>query len=168
MGNKLIKGWIFHGSDEIEIKFPFYKSFSTFWNVFSGLCTQIFYSLGWDKRWLEVNFVAKSKAIQPQPKYKTRNFQNLIRNRLLRDIHWKKKTNWNFKALLAFIVNTIIQPNSLFMFEFNNNLGLVIWCQTKVWIFLLTVLLNVYICALRKNSVLLFPKGTKICTHLTP
>ena len=31
-------------SDEIEIKLPFYKSFLTFWNIFGGLCTQIFYS----------------------------------------------------------------------------------------------------------------------------
>ena len=31
------------------------------------------------------------KIIQPQPKYKTRNFQNLIRKRLLRDFIETKK-----------------------------------------------------------------------------
>ena len=33
----------------------------------------------------EAIYVIKSKVIQPQPKYKTRDFENLIR--LLRDIH---------------------------------------------------------------------------------
>ena len=29
--------------------------------------------------------------MQPQPKYKTKNVQNLIRKKLLRDIHWNQK-----------------------------------------------------------------------------
>ena len=35
----------------------------------------------------EVRGDLTSKVIQPQPKYKNRNFQNLIRKRLLRDIN---------------------------------------------------------------------------------
>ena len=58
-----------------------------FWNIFGGLWAQAFYASAWNKRWLEVICVIKSKAIQPQPKYKTRNFQNLIRKTLLKDIH---------------------------------------------------------------------------------
>ena len=34
----------FYDSDEIEIKPPFYRSFSTFWNIIGGFCTQVFYS----------------------------------------------------------------------------------------------------------------------------
>ena len=33
--------------DETEIRLPFYRSFSTFWNIFGGLCTQVFYSWAW-------------------------------------------------------------------------------------------------------------------------
>ena len=40
----LIKRLIFHVSDETEIRLPFYGSFSTFWNIFGGLYTQVFYS----------------------------------------------------------------------------------------------------------------------------
>ena len=40
------------------------------------------------KLWLKVISVVKSRVVQPQQKYKTRNFQNLIRKRLLREIHW--------------------------------------------------------------------------------
>ena len=43
----LIKRWIFYDIDEIEIRLPFYRSFSTFWNTFSGLCTQVYYSWAW-------------------------------------------------------------------------------------------------------------------------
>ena len=63
-----------HNSDEIEIRLSFYRSFSAFWNIFSGLCTQAFYSSAWGKKLLEVICVVKSKVIQPQPKHKTRNF----------------------------------------------------------------------------------------------
>ena len=78
-----------YDSDEIEIRLPFYRSFSTFWIIFGGLCTQIFYSSAWGKKRLEVICVLKSKVIQKQPKYKTRNFlkSNSLRKRLLRDIH---------------------------------------------------------------------------------
>ena len=37
----------FYDSDETEIRLPFYRSFSIFYNVFGGLCTQVFYSWGW-------------------------------------------------------------------------------------------------------------------------
>ena len=39
----LIKRLIFYDSDEIEIRLPFYRSFLTSWNMFSGLCTQDFF-----------------------------------------------------------------------------------------------------------------------------
>ena len=37
-------------TNEIEIRIPFYRSFSTFWNMFYGLCTQVFYSWAWVRR----------------------------------------------------------------------------------------------------------------------
>ena len=37
-------------SDETEITFPFYRSFSTFWNIFRGLCSQVFYSSAWGNK----------------------------------------------------------------------------------------------------------------------
>ena len=37
-------------SDETEITFPFCRSFSTFWNIFRGLCSQVFYSSAWGKK----------------------------------------------------------------------------------------------------------------------
>ena len=61
-----------------EVRLSFYRSLSTFWSKFGGPCTKGFYSLA---------CVVKLNVIQPQPKYKTRNFQNLIKKRLLRDIH---------------------------------------------------------------------------------
>ena len=38
---------IFCDYDETETRLPFYRSFSTFWSIFSGLCTQGFHSLTW-------------------------------------------------------------------------------------------------------------------------
>ena len=57
--------------------------------------------------WHKAIYVVKLKVIQPQPKYKTRKFQNLIRKILLRGIHWNQKTNRNFKVLLGQILSTI-------------------------------------------------------------
>ena len=37
-------------TNEIEIRIPFYRSFLTFWNMFDGLCTQVFYSWTWLRR----------------------------------------------------------------------------------------------------------------------
>ena len=31
-----------YDSDKIKIRLPFYRSFSTFWNIIGGLCTQVF------------------------------------------------------------------------------------------------------------------------------
>ena len=81
----LIKRSIFYDSDESEIRLPFHRSLSTFWNIFSGLCTQVFYSWVWVKGDVKSSCVVKLNVTQPQPKYKTRNFPNL-RKRLLRDI----------------------------------------------------------------------------------
>ena len=83
----LINRGICYDSDEIEIRLPFFSSFSIFWDILGGLCTQVFYSSEWSKRWVEVIYVVKSKAMQPQPKYKTRNFQNSVRKRTIRGIH---------------------------------------------------------------------------------
>ena len=62
-------------------------------SFFGGLCTKGFYSSTWGKKWLEVICVVKSKVIQPQPKYGTRNFFkfNSLMKRLLRNIHWNQK-----------------------------------------------------------------------------
>ena len=40
------RSFVYH-SDEIEIRLPFYRSFSTFWNIFDGLCAKVFYSWAW-------------------------------------------------------------------------------------------------------------------------
>ena len=76
-----------HDSNEIEIRFPFYRSFSKFWNIFGGLCSQV----RSDSK--SFDCVVKSKVIQPQPKYKTINFLkfNSLRKRLHRDLHWNQK-----------------------------------------------------------------------------
>ena len=50
------------------------------------------------KRWRKAICVVKLKAIQPQRKYKTRNFWNLIRKRLLRDIHSNMLLSLNFSG----------------------------------------------------------------------
>ena len=34
----------FDDTDETEIRIPFYRSLSAFWNIFGGLCTQVFCS----------------------------------------------------------------------------------------------------------------------------
>ena len=36
----LIKSGLFNDPDEIEIRLPFYRSSSTFWNISGGLCTR--------------------------------------------------------------------------------------------------------------------------------
>ena len=129
----LIERLIFYDSHEIEIRLPFYRSFSTFCNVFGSLCTQVFHSFAWGKRWLEVICVVKSKVIQPQAKYKTRNVQIFNKEKIAQRHSLKSKINCNFKVLLGLIINTITQLNSLFLFfQFNNNVGIVIKCQTKV------------------------------------
>ena len=50
--------------------------------------------------------------MQPQPKYKTRNFSKFNKEK----ISLKPKANWNFKVLLGLIVSTITQLNFLFVF----------------------------------------------------
>ena len=40
----LLKRWFFYDSDGTEIRLTYYRSFSTYWNIFDGLCTQVFYS----------------------------------------------------------------------------------------------------------------------------
>ena len=109
----------FYDSDEIEIRLSFYRSSSRFrntywWSLHSGF---LLISMGF-KRWLEVICTVKSShkyTTQPQSKYKSRNFQNLIRKRSLRH-SLKPKTNWNFRVLLGLTMSTITQLNFLFVF----------------------------------------------------
>ena len=72
-----------YDSDQIEIRLPFYRSFSKFWYIFGGLCSKV----KSDSK--SFDCIVKSKAIQPQPKHKTINFLkfNSPRKRLLRHIH---------------------------------------------------------------------------------
>ena len=52
------RSFVYH-SDEIEIRLPFYRSFTLFWNIFDGLCTQDFYSSAWEIRGdLKLSFVS--------------------------------------------------------------------------------------------------------------
>ena len=39
-----------YDSDETEIRLPFYKSVSTFWNQLGGFSSQDFYSSAWGKK----------------------------------------------------------------------------------------------------------------------
>ena len=46
--------------------------------LINGLCNQVFYSWTWvRKRGCKIICVVKLKVVQPQPKFKTRNFPNL-------------------------------------------------------------------------------------------
>ena len=122
----MIKRFIFYNSDEIENRLAFYKPFSTFWNIFGGLCTHFFIHGHWGKRWLKIIFVVKSKVKQPQPKCKSRNLQNFNKANITQEHSLKPKTNWNFKVLLGLIISTvsITQLNSLFVF---------FWVQQQPW-----------------------------------
>ena len=76
--------------------------------------------------------VVKSKVtnIQPQPKYKTRNFSKFNKEKISQRHSLKPKTNWNFKVLLALglIISTITHLVCGF-FQFKNNLGIVTRCK---------------------------------------
>ena len=74
----------------LKLDFPFTDFSQHFVIYIGGHCTQVFYSLAHGVRGkLAVICVVNQviNMIQLQPKYKTRNFQNLIRKRFLRDIH---------------------------------------------------------------------------------
>ena len=91
----LIKRWI-SSMNLMKLRLDFlFRDFSQHFGIylFGGLCAQDFHSLAWDKKWLEVICFAKSKFIQPQPKYKPRKILkfNSLRKRLPRDIHWNQK-----------------------------------------------------------------------------
>ena len=43
----LIKRWIFYNSDETDIRLLFYRSFSTFWNIFGGFALRFFIHGPW-------------------------------------------------------------------------------------------------------------------------
>ena len=101
-----------------------------FCNIRGGLCAQVFYSLAWSKRWLEVICVVKSKAIQPQPKYKTRN---PVRKRSLRGIH-ETKSKLEFHSA-TWSHNKHHKTAEFCVCVFSNSTTIIIWCQTKVQVF---------------------------------
>ena len=61
----LVKRWTLYGSDETEIRLPFHRSFSSFWNIFRDLCNQVFYSWAWVRKRLlrDINLNQKQIAI---------------------------------------------------------------------------------------------------------
>ena len=71
--------------------------------------------------------------------------------------------------LLSHITSTITQLNSLFVsfFQFNNNLAVMIKWRTKVEIFLMNTLLNVYMYALKKKSQPPHPSDSRMYTPFT-
>ena len=147
--------------DEIEIRLHFHRYLSTFWNIFGVHCTEgLFMGIG--KRWFKIIYVVKSKVTQPQTKYKTWNFHNFIRKKLLRDIHWKQKQIGIWKwYILGLIISTIIQLNSLFvLFSIQQNPQRSNLMSDKDLNLFDDALLNVPICALSKKSVPLFPEVT--------
>ena len=82
-----IKRYIFYDFDKIETRLPF-RDLSQHFGIY--ICWSLHPNvlfIGMGKRSLEMICVIKSKVIQPQPKYKTISFQNLMRKRLLKDIH---------------------------------------------------------------------------------
>ena len=50
------KDEFFNGSDETDIRLPFHRSFSTFWNIFGGSLHSLvgFLLMGMGKRWCKV------------------------------------------------------------------------------------------------------------------
>ena len=48
------KDEFFNGSDETDIRLPFHRSFSTFWNIFDGSLHSLVGFLLMDKRWCKV------------------------------------------------------------------------------------------------------------------
>ena len=148
-----------YDSDKIKIRLLFYRSLSTLWNIFGGFCTQ--------NKWLKVICVVKSKVIQPKPKYKTRKFLKFnslkigssetfteTRNKYESAI-WSHYKHHNTAEFLVCVFLIHQQPWHSHMMS------------DKIWIFLMNVLLNVYICVLRKNNVLLLLLENAIkCTHL--
>ena len=56
-------------TDESEIRLPFYRSFTTFWIAFSGLCTQVFYSWAQVRGDVKSSCVRKLKVTQPLVAY---------------------------------------------------------------------------------------------------
>ena len=69
----LIESSICYDSDETEIRFPFYRSFSTFRNIFRGLCTQVFYFY-----WHVVRGDLRSFVSENQKSYNPNSIYNQI------------------------------------------------------------------------------------------
>ena len=60
----------FDDSNEIKITLPFYRSSSTFWNIFGGLATKVFYSLyEHGANLLKITCDVKSKVICSHKRY---------------------------------------------------------------------------------------------------
>ena len=136
-----LKLWTFYDSDEIEIRLPFYRSFSTFantlimvyiwWSLHSSF---LFIGMGWEVTWSHFCHKIKScKHIQPQPKYKTRNFSKFNKEKISQRNLLKPETNWNLEVLLhAKHYNTAEWISCLYFFQFNNNLACIVtWCKQR-------------------------------------
>ena len=68
-----------YGSDEIEIRLSFYRSLSTFWNIYGGLCTQVFFFISMRVRNGSKSFVSKNqKSYNHKPNIKPEIFSNSI------------------------------------------------------------------------------------------
>ena len=87
---------IFDDSAEIEISFPFCRSFSTFWNITSSLCAKIFNS------WIKGDL----KQLQ------VTRYENSISNH---------SQNYD-QGLPDLIISTISQLSFFFFLQFNNSL----------------------------------------------
>ena len=82
--------------DEIEIRLPFYRSFSTIWNIFGGLYTHAFYSWVWVRGNLESSVSENQKLYHHNPNIKPEFNKEKM----------KAKTNCNLKVLLGLIIST--------------------------------------------------------------
>ena len=91
----LIKRWIFDDSDYVEIRTP--------WS--GGYLTQTVNSWTFSRAWwLKIflkSFLIIFESYQPHPKDITRNFQNVIGWRFLRDIYWNPTNIGIFKCFFV-------------------------------------------------------------------
>ena len=110
--------------------------------------------MGQKVAWGHLCWKTKSRATSTQPW--NQKLSTFIKERIPQRYLLKPKTDQKLKVLLGLIVKNKKNNNwipCLCFFQLNNNFGIVTWCQGKIWIFLMNVLLNMYICALRKNRV---------------
>ena len=76
----------FYDSQENEIRLPFCRSFSIFWNMFMVFAPKFFIHWRGVRDDLQ-SFILLSKVMQHNTNIKPGIFNNLMRKRSLRDIH---------------------------------------------------------------------------------